>query len=1340
MEEIRQAFPNFVPNQVLSSGQLNALREYLDQQNRLSRVRLSGTGIVCGLEVERPGNAGPVVVNEGFGISSDGYLIELPASRFTHYRVYKDPGNDVDGVPSYDAWKQRPTLRKQIGLLELLESQEKPGVDKALTAAMLDGRVVILYLEISEQDLRTCLVTDCNNNGSNLKLNPHVLLVKEEDLTSLQGCGPAPQPVVLPRLHTVAPLTSIKTTALLNNGYAKIIESVLPDLTAAIELGLDRYDHILSPGERSADPVKPFERVIKRALERSEIDQYHYDLVADVATAFNEFIVAACRWIPDCAAPTDHSRHLMLGHLSDQGGFRHHFRAATMRSHWQGDLARVAGLLQRLMAMLVEITLGSADEIQITPSHGEGCPLGQRAIPHYFKFDETQLGHWRPDDCCTPLSPWSYRGQVNEIDRAYRRCSLLRIEGHTDKGWSDGRLAIAKLRRQHNAEFNLLVLYLEGPGKREKKAFELLAKERVERGKAETALIGLLDKTVETAIFKPSTFKRSFTNKTNAIRVIDNKVKELELEWIRVRAERKPLCNLGHLEADYGAARTEILCVFHRLLSVLEANGNAINPHIKTIEPAERESGIREAAENHKELSARIEAERDAARRKKLEQQRAAAEAEKINLEAEGALLIRARKSTSVAMARTSWSQPETVESLASKATENIKLVRDGNSNNTVQLAQKVSLDSLREILQRLMELLSENLAAFNLPAFLTALKQLAEALIELRLTTLVKIMIAVSRSGMSQTGDADRVVLEALSESLKLEEQDMQQMLLSVLHDCRHSRLIYLYHLYLHHRQYDNSRFADFASRHPGMEHLAGVKKGGTFVLVAEGEDPEARIVADFALHGEVSCCCEPPETLCLPPVAMPDYRSVHLRLDKAGDAYLPVELNIDVLTNDYDPNEKERLTKGRLRRVELLAQESELGAELRIDRMTGLINYRLEVVVPGAVDRFGYRLKIQSPDCSGEDVAQVLVLLVPEIKPETKLGAIAGRVTWYQKGESGVLVEVQGVNRSAITGPNGLYTIENLDAGTYTLRAVLWGGEVTSDSGTVEVVAGETAQVNFDLPEDQQANVGNLDLAVFDGSNKEPVSHAMAALFDANQQLVAQTDVMNAGGIYKLDAVPVGSYKLGVGAEGFYPHTEDSAPITAGGTTTRSIALAKTGGFMPAGAIEFVAVKEGVTDLVARKKVAEAYAGRQAGYMTAIATAGSETSVRNSSAYSKSEEFVIKTLQDPSLTDQEVINAYTEVSKDIAASVKLAGEANKDDYRALLENVSMVFMDRVSLSNPEEVTPEAKKALIEMNNTVTDAGIDVNNMRESWKGEELGTGLGLKSTESVSGLVRRR
>ncbi|MCP5109402.1 MAG: hypothetical protein GY953_01055, partial [bacterium] len=86
-------YPIFEADQVLTHDQLNALRTYLDQQERWSRTCLTGVGIVCGFEVSTQilGTARMITVSGGVGISSAGHLVKAETATFGKKRPYVSP-------------------------------------------------------------------------------------------------------------------------------------------------------------------------------------------------------------------------------------------------------------------------------------------------------------------------------------------------------------------------------------------------------------------------------------------------------------------------------------------------------------------------------------------------------------------------------------------------------------------------------------------------------------------------------------------------------------------------------------------------------------------------------------------------------------------------------------------------------------------------------------------------------------------------------------------------------------------------------------------------------------------------------------------------------------------------------------------------------------------------------------------------------------------------------------------------------------------------------------------------------------------------------------------------
>ena len=105
-----------------------------------------------------------------------------------------------------------------------------------------------------------------------------------------------------------------------------------------------------------------------------------------------------------------------------------------------------------------------------------------------------------------------------------------------------------------------------------------------------------------------------------------------------------------------------------------------------------------------------------------------------------------------------------------------------------------------------------------------------------------------------------------------------------------------------------------------------------------------------------------------------------------------------------------------------------------------------------------------------SGLVGAFVLVgmLAVGDASAQGQTGTISGTVTDVQTGQGipGVNVVIVGTQKGAATNAEGAYTIEEVEAGTYSLRAsfVGYGSQTRED---VQVRFGETTTINFQLRE---------------------------------------------------------------------------------------------------------------------------------------------------------------------------------------------------------------------------------------------------------------------------------
>ncbi|PZU05092.1 MAG: hypothetical protein DI622_19440, partial [Chryseobacterium sp.] len=95
LDNVTTQYRKFNENQVLTEGQLNEFIDYFEDQDRLSRTRLSGVGVVCGFkseytnlllptEIDMVGKEGlddpflqTILIAQGAGVTTGGDLITL---------------------------------------------------------------------------------------------------------------------------------------------------------------------------------------------------------------------------------------------------------------------------------------------------------------------------------------------------------------------------------------------------------------------------------------------------------------------------------------------------------------------------------------------------------------------------------------------------------------------------------------------------------------------------------------------------------------------------------------------------------------------------------------------------------------------------------------------------------------------------------------------------------------------------------------------------------------------------------------------------------------------------------------------------------------------------------------------------------------------------------------------------------------------------------------------------------------------------------------------------------------------------------------------------------------
>ncbi len=1259
-------YPEFVPNQVLTDTQLNQLREYLDEQSRSTRFLLVGTGIVCGLEAAI-GDA-RIQISEGYGVSSDGYFLELEETAFAHFRPYTDPDvletetqdEDEPRVPAYEPWRRTGSNQGQIDIIELVDeetmaSEEPPKDAKPLKKSVGEGRVLVIYLEKLPLALKSCLVTDCDNKGKNVNLRVRALLVLKKDLSKLEPCPPGPGLVRIPRLYTVVDLDSVEKGSQIDQGYSEIVSAGLDPLLKAIQAALEKYGSFLDIQNVEVKDLEVLVEFMEKALGAKTINQFHYDILKDLACAYNEAIVEACQLLTDCCPEQDFPRHLMLAAVDGEEGYRNEFIASPVRNVEHGDLQRVRKLFQRILTLAASVALEKTERIDITPSHTELYPVGERAVPFYYRLSKVLRECWLPQDCCSAVTLRSFHDEKKEDDLGfdYTKSSFLRIEGHLGHSCADGLTGIGGLRTTHNLEFDLLCLHLENPDA----ASDGLLPTILEKwGELRNSLRGLR------LLFGQEQKEPSDQIQKSLQEIAEGRkeLADLSGQWASIRCTRRLLCDTSHLESDYLMLRSESLCL---LANILDSVNWLVDAARELVEDVEVEGN---SGEGSRGIPVEVLFE---------------------------PLLV-------------------TVSDLRAK----LESTNDPTERNQIQLALtrwmgvKTALDLVLHVTDIRDNALPKQLCRFNSSLFLQKHKELAADLAAL---TFYGSLGSVDGSQIGRWVDA--------------------------LSSCVHSGLASVFSNYTKVREEDISLFSNFVKSYRGLEHLAGVEKAGTFILVSEGAGKAERVVADFSLAGRIRCCCDVDDAeICLPPVASQDVHVVELQSIEGN--FPSVSLDIDLLQNDYDPNAQPVSDRSGMK-VELIDKVSELGATLTLDPDSGLLHYSLKTPIPGAVDRFLYELRVEDRSCRGSDVGVVLVLFKPE-KVEVpdegpRPGRIVGTVLEVRESEEttlplgGVTVTVVGTSRSALSDDSGNFAFADLNPGSYRVRASMAG--FSTEETTVNVVPDGIHSIEFVLNPLADQPVGGVVVIVTDARTGAPVPNAGVLLANLKTQQTLNAATTEKGQV-AFTGLQLGTYQLEVGAAGFI----SSVPVTvdvAVGTITVPVQLLRL--LITDGQLEILSGRLGLSTGATKARAENVLGTRFGAQLTGVKAVASNPSVSNSATYAQTEKFLTETLLDPTLGEDEVAKAYSDLSSTISKTINQAVEANKAAYRSLLENVSHAYLDRLVLANPESTAPEVEKTVAEMAEKLKRSGVDVEGFKTSWKGDQLKVELGVSSTDKVRQLL---
>jgi hypothetical protein len=406
-------YPEFVADQLLTTENLNSLFMYLDEQGRATRTNLIGVGIACGLHVKTSLEPTSITITKGTGVTSEGYLVSLTETTYTHYVPFNFSRPEV-----YEKFSSR-TGQPQLTLWELKESAGTEGA-LPLTASFLAGdtpaekKIVMLFVELLREGNRTCNPTSCDDKGITINVSIRPLLVSEENVRAFglnagQGSFWVNQEAAnlgeirIPRFDVTNtfPVSSadvfLAYQSILNVSFLERMQQVLTEAYTFFNvLVADEF-----PGNPFATLASSFAFLHNGEISKDALlhIQYYYDLFADLIAAYDEFKITGTEVLATCCPDnTLFPRHVLLGEAITVNDFVSSYRHYFIGSPLYGDrnlLNRLKILFRRMVMIkdnfrlpLVQGENARLDSfIRITPSKLIDAPLSEKAIPYYYSVN-----------------------------------------------------------------------------------------------------------------------------------------------------------------------------------------------------------------------------------------------------------------------------------------------------------------------------------------------------------------------------------------------------------------------------------------------------------------------------------------------------------------------------------------------------------------------------------------------------------------------------------------------------------------------------------------------------------------------------------------------------------------------------------------------------------------------------------------------------------------------------------------------------------------------------------------------------------------------------------------
>lgn len=484
--ESLERFFYFNDDQVLTAGQLNQLIGHFDREDRLTRTRGLGIGIICGLEVG--GNGATIELSKGAAITSSGDLLHVPADRsFTHFQ----PVQDENTIASEDGNMRVLKLGDEtvpVPMMRLLEASQPGAFPLADLGSRLSDYVVVLFIDSHLKEPENCTDTNCDNAGITQVNDLLVMLIPKQHLLRAENSPNLRRSLPKAFVHNVdlagGTLNNVQE---LINRYETAVAASHDSISQALLQIEERFPSLLAATFSGDAPVGLWRRRLRDVSTRQNNTpqiQYVYAFFQDIADAVNELWDAIAD-IPGACMPAHDlfPKYIMAGEAFKTSGqrfadYRHYFMEAPILNRGERRNQLPSFLLRRIDYMFAGFTAvpqvaNTVAAIRISPSRKTTAQLGLRAIPFYYNISqEAPLHHfWNYEKSGLGMEDTNhgYRmrelSTLDEVQNPFRYTThehdFYRVEGLLGLNIEEVRDRLEQLRTEHNLGFKVETIQIE---------------------------------------------------------------------------------------------------------------------------------------------------------------------------------------------------------------------------------------------------------------------------------------------------------------------------------------------------------------------------------------------------------------------------------------------------------------------------------------------------------------------------------------------------------------------------------------------------------------------------------------------------------------------------------------------------------------------------------------------------------------------------------------------------------------------------------------------------------------------------------------------------------------